>query len=89
MTNLKLAFHVAKQSVNVGAMAHDIIGNDPCICLVANDNPAQRSLQLPLIVNVVNEVDERRGAVSRTKGHDNVGPFNCIGPLKCQFFLTL
>jgi hypothetical protein len=42
-----------------------------------------------LIVDVVNEVDEHHRAVSGTKGHDGVGPFDCIGPLKCQFFLTL
>jgi hypothetical protein len=42
-----------------------------------------------LIGDVINEVDERHGAISGTKGHDGVSPFDCIRPLKRQFFLTL
>ncbi len=88
MTTSELAFNVEEESLDCVTMADYVIHNDPCVGIIANGDVHRHRECLPLVVDIVNEIDERCRSVRGSKGHDCISPFNSIWALKSKFLLA-
>ena len=69
-------------------MAHDVINDDPSVRILVDADPNRFRKSLPLTINVIDEANEGRRSVGRSKGHDCIRPFDRVGALKRQLFLA-
>ncbi len=87
-TNTKLAFHIKEGSLQVVAMADNVVNDNASVCAVIDGNAAGARKRLLLAIDIVDEVDECHRLIHWTKGHHCVRPFDRRRALKSKFLLA-
>ncbi len=87
MGNFKLTFHKDEGNGQRFGVTENIIDNNICFGVLVDDNAMFACQVLPCTIKVMDEGNECRRAVNRSKRHDLIRPFCGIWASKGKFFL--